>query len=293
MDKFYQYIETMLPLFLEKSISLSEIKECAYYALKGGKRIRSLIYLLTVDSLIRQQLTISDTNISLINDGFIYLELIHNASLILDDMPHMDNDLYRRGIPTVHHKYGKAKAQLTAFILTELAHQSLSNIMIELYQNGYLNQEKYCNLHVFLYQNQYQILGERGLAGGQYLDLYSIKQKGTLEDYLKMIEYKTARLFEMSLIIPYCLVNSSQELNHEIFKQFQRAGYLIGMIFQILDDLVDYCPLKSNGNNILDYLDKSKVKELIDQYYQECLQLLTKINIDLTDIFTIILINNK
>lgn len=293
MEIHFQYTEAVLPLFLEKSIQNKEILECAKYSIQGGKRIRSLIYLSVIDQLVKI-LTIepSDQSLSLLNDSFIYIELLHTASLILDDMPHMDNDIYRRGQPTVHYKYGKCKAQLTAFIITELAYKLFVNNMIDLHRaTDFYNREQYVGLQVFLQSNQYQILGEKGLAGGQYLDLYAMNNC-TLERYLEMIEYKTARLFELSLTIPYCLVVSSQDKDKATmqsnFIKFQRAGYLTGMIFQILDDLEDYEKDKANGKgkNILEYLSLEKTRELVNSYYNELTNLLKEINIDLSEILS-------
>ena len=82
------------------------------HALDGGKRIRSVITL-TIGEALNPDINIDKLALC--------VELLHNTSLIIDDMPCMDNDNYRRGKMTVHYKYGNQKAQLTvAYLLKKI-----------------------------------------------------------------------------------------------------------------------------------------------------------------------------
>ena len=100
METQLKYIECTIHQFLDRMVQMEEIKECLQYAVSGGKRIRSLIYMMVLEQLARD-VALSDSQLAVMNDGFLYVELVHAASLILDDMPHMDNDSVRRNLPTV------------------------------------------------------------------------------------------------------------------------------------------------------------------------------------------------
>jgi geranylgeranyl pyrophosphate synthase len=264
------FIERSVEVFLSNHVSDAEIRECLLYASVGGKKIRSHIYLEILEQLLVRRNGIGERVSDLMRSGFLYIELVHSASLILDDMPHMDNDQTRRGRPSVHVKYGKAKSQLSAFVLIQLAHQQLATVLTQLYgQEHHLTAEQYAQTQVFLEQQRCDFLGERGLAGGQYLDLFRMKS-GRLEDYLLMIEYKTARLFELSFITPYVLACSDQVLRSQDFDSFRKMGFHFGQLFQLLDDLEDHDPMFSTGNNILDYINRKEAWKMISDCHQKC-----------------------
>lgn len=285
MDIYLRYIGYTVNQFLDSSIRTDEIKECLMYSVEGGKKIRSLIYMVVLDQILKNR-EVGDVHRLLMNDGFLYPELIHTASLILDDMPHMDNDQIRRDAPTVHVKYGKGKAQLSSFILVQLAHQHLSNTFIKLYESDYINSTQYTNLHIFL-NTRYDCLGEKGLAGGQYLDLYKMS-KATIDDYMKMIEYKTSRLFEVSFTLPYCLVFSGIGLHSDNFEKYRKLGCTFGFIFQLLDDLVDYDNDLGAGKNVLDYMNLADAISKVNELYSQCLELSNELSMDLSSIWKLL-----
>ena len=91
---------------------LDEFKEIINYVLKGGKRLRPIIIY-----EITQKMNFNN-NTKFNNDLLgVILELLHSASLIIDDLPCMDNDSERRGQPSAHVKYGKTGAQLLSYSL--------------------------------------------------------------------------------------------------------------------------------------------------------------------------------
>ena len=94
--------ETYLP-----SIKNNKLRDIIGYSLKGGKRLRSMIVL---------DLSYNISNNYLFNMA-LSIELLHNASLIMDDLPCMDDDKYRRGRECVHIKYGVRPAKLAAYFL--------------------------------------------------------------------------------------------------------------------------------------------------------------------------------
>ena len=87
-----------------KTINNEEIRSMAEYALSNGKRLRSCIVLDITQNILNTPLL----------DIALAVELLHNASLVLDDLPTMDNDSFRRGVYTVHKLYGEKKAKLLA-----------------------------------------------------------------------------------------------------------------------------------------------------------------------------------
>ena len=193
-------INQQIDKFILDNVKETEIMKCIQYAMAGGKKIRSIIYLTVLDNLLQSSPTVSSPSTSndikkILRSGFLYPELIHSASLILDDMPHMDDDSLRRNGPSVHIKFGKGCAQLSAFIMIQLAQQHLAQIVIDLHQLGYTTLEQYAKLQLFLHQTKCDFLGEDGLAGGQFMDLFGM-DGGGLERYLKMAGLKTSRLFE-------------------------------------------------------------------------------------------------
>lgn len=283
------YVNYIKNAYVDKYIVLDDVKDCLYYALSDGKNIRAVIYLTLIEQLTID-LNIADTPRELLNDCSIYAEYLHTASLILDDMPHMDNDTIRRNKPSLHYKFGTAKAQLSAMSLINMAHQLVSDNIIQLYKNHlYMNIDQFVAFQLFWQQYQYRFLGDQGLAGGQLMDLYLMRDTN-LEYYLKMITYKTARLFELSFTLPYCLVAIKNKIVQSKFDMFLELGTNFGIWYQLLDDIDDYNPnqLKNSNNNLLNYMDIVEAKELISEYYAKCTELSDKLSINLNDIFKLI-----
>ena len=193
---------------VQEAINDPNWKEQILYSLKaGGKRFRpALSYLCGETLLIKQE------PLYLIGSA---VELLHTASLIHDDLPEIDNDDYRRGLLSHHKKYDHGTAVVAGDYIFFLAFDFISNLN-----------------HLKLIK--YFIQSSKDLAYGEYLDIImedvsSITSKGLLEMY----ELKTARLIEFSMTAPSVLSNQSQQ--H--IQKMKRAGQMMGIAFQILDDL--------------------------------------------------------
>ena len=276
-NKYRDQVYPMLANRINEMIKTVEIRECLLYALEGGKYVRACMYMIVLDQ-IKAEMTIKQYQ--LIKSAAVYIEFIHAASLILDDMPHMDNDLTRRGRPSVHAKFGKAKAQLSAFVLIQVAHKTISNIIMTLHRDEhYMTTDQYCFLQFLIYDKHCDFLGEDGLAGGQYADLF-LMNNGTLEKYMTMIEGKTSRLFELAVTLPYLLVMSAHQLDDAQIEQHRQIGRDFGIVFQLLDDIIDYEPNISLGNNVLDYTTMTKASELLCQHYYKCTETCTKLSLN-------------
>lgn len=136
LKQYQVLVNKILNDFFIENIDNPFIKEMSSYALIGGKRLRSAIlldiYLKTTKKLNYDNINkIKDANSNILNDiinddlskeicyFMVSVELLHNTSLILDDLPSMDNDVYRRDRETIHKRYGKSNANILASFFLE------------------------------------------------------------------------------------------------------------------------------------------------------------------------------
>lgn len=194
------------PLFLAARYSL----------LSAGKRLRPMLVLAVCESFgIKQDHALIPA---------CALEMIHTYSLIHDDLPCMDDDDYRRGIPALHKVYPEWHALLTGDFLLTYAFEILSTA-------PHLNADQKLGLIHSLAKHA----GAHGMIGGQMIDLLSEGQTIDWEVLEKMHLCKTSGLIIAALEfggIISCV--SSDDLNH-----LRKAGAAIGLAFQLIDDLLD------------------------------------------------------
>ena len=194
------------------------LKPMKYGVFSGGKRFRSAIVVNTgkiYDIDYKKLIIISSA-----------IECIHSYSLMHDDLPSMDNDALRRGKLSVHKKFNEFTAILAGNSLLTLAFEILSGRELNLSQN-YKNQ---------LIRTLSMCSGHSGLAGGQYSDLTFENKSILKKNIINMQKKKTGELFgfccESVAIIKG--VNSIKK------KKLKEIGINIGLLFQIVDDLIDY-----------------------------------------------------
>ncbi len=203
---------------LNNNLDSSILSKAMFYGCNnGGKRIRPF--------LVNQASKITNINK---NDSFILgasIESIHSYSLIHDDLPSMDNDDYRRGKPSTHKKFNEATAILAGDALHDLAFTLLSG---NLKNNNYKSKLELINYLSLC-------IGHKGLALGQSLDLEFENKKVNKSKILNMYLNKTGKLFEFSFSAPFILANSKKS-DILFAKEF---GELFGLIFQVIDDLID------------------------------------------------------
>lgn len=288
MNNRIKYIEYIGSEYIQNNVDLPIIRECILYSYIGGKKLRGSIYLLILEQLTKK-ICIDSNNYEILYNLSVYPEFIHTASLILDDMPYMDNDFVRRGKETSHIKYGKAIAQLSAFILISISHKLLADSIVELYNNGYVNATQFINVQMFVHKLQHNYFGEKGLSGGQYLDLY-MNESSNFDDYIEMIKKKTSSLFKISFTMPYIVVHSVDNFELKTYDQFESCGDLFGVIFQLLDDIDD---IVIKNNNALHYKNIDDINQYISIEYNKLTIILRNLNIDLSDVFDILESNSK
>lgn len=182
----------------------------------GGKRIRPLIFL---DLLEGFGLELTDSHF----DVAASLEMIHTGSLIHDDLPAMDNDDYRRGRLTNHKKFDEATAIL--------AGDSLFLDPFDLLAQTELSAE----IRVELIQALSHASGIFGMVGGQMLDMKGEGQELDLSQLAQIHEHKTGKL----LTFPFVAAGIVAQQGLEVLDNLQEAGQLIGLAFQVRDDILD------------------------------------------------------
>ena len=203
--------------YLQEQNNSELIVPMKYGLLPGGKKIRSKV-LIDVGRIFRINYK------TLIQIGAA-VECIHAYSLIHDDLPCMDDDDLRRGKLSTHKKFGEATAVLAGNSLLTLAFEILSN------NNLKLNSD----IKIKLINLISEFSGHSGIAGGQFLDLNFERKKIPLEKILKMQLKKTAKLFIFCCVSPVLISKKKNQINN-----FKKIGSDIGLLFQIVDDLIDF-----------------------------------------------------
>ena len=187
-----------------------------YGVLDGGKRLRPL--------LVRAACEAVDGHADAALRAAVAVELIHAYSLVHDDMPCMDNDVLRRGKPTVHVQYGEAAAMLSGDAMQALAFEVLTpleGIPPEL-------QARLCGLLA-------RAAGHAGMAGGQAIDLASTG-KALDESCLRdMHRRKTGALLQASVLMGAVCGDCSPSA----WAALSEFGAALGLAFQVVDDILD------------------------------------------------------
>ncbi len=188
-----------------------------YAVLGGGKRLRPLLALAACDSL--------NGHAGAGLRAACSTELIHAYSLVHDDMPCMDNDVLRRGKPTVHVKFGQATALLAGDALQALAFELLTPL------DGTVSEAMQAKLCALLAR----AAGEAGMAGGQAIDLASVGKALDEPQLKKMHELKTGALLQASVMMGAACGAATPVQTQALLTY----GHAMGLAFQVVDDILD------------------------------------------------------
>ncbi len=250
MEKLKSEFDYFLGLFLNDNPKYVDVYE-------GGKRLRPIIAFEIASFLY----PIWRTNQKLsyrIRTFSLALETIHCASLIIDDLPTLDNDTYRRGNLTFHTKYGRHAAYLMVYNLLTL----IKNIIWD-------NDD-----HSFEYLEFEELMNNEmeKLVLGQKYDLDNTWKPNNGSRTLKIAEYKTASLFKLAFIGPYYLlykelenteIGNTEQKKEELKIKLENLGLNLGMAFQLSDDVLDLETDTSSNN----YGLETSENELKIKYY--------------------------
>jgi geranylgeranyl pyrophosphate synthase len=154
------------------------------------------------------------------------VELIHVYSLVHDDLPAMDNDDLRRGRPTCHRAFDESTAILVGDALQARAFEVLANAPAAINANARLEM-----LRVLA-----EAIGTRGMAGGQAIDLESVKQSLGEAALERMHRQKTGALIQASVVLGAISAGLQDVPQRAALAEF---GAEIGLAFQIQDDILD------------------------------------------------------
>ncbi|RUM28961.1 MAG: polyprenyl synthetase family protein, partial [Aquifex sp.] len=214
------------------------IEAMKYYPMQKGKRIRPLFTVAVANSLGGDE----DDAIT-VGCG---IELIHNYSLVHDDLPCMDNDSIRRGLPTCHVKFGEAMALLAGDALLTYTFEVLSDK--ENYKT--LSCEEILEINRIVAKKA----GSNGMVGGQVLDI-----KG-YEDLYEVSVKKTGALFEACFMCGAVVAKRK-----DLLSDMERIGRKVGLLFQMVDDYLDKDGFYIKfGENL-----KEEVKKLYEELKEE------------------------
>lgn len=221
-NKTYNETKTLFNKELEKKINSFDyypiLNDAIKYSLQaGGKRLRPVLMLETAKLL--------DMDINRVINLAIALEMIHTYSLIHDDLPAMDDDDLRRGMPTNHIKFGEANAIL--------AGDGLLNLAIEIALDS-IEEDNAIN-YVKAIKHLFKASGASGMIGGQVIDIKKTGKFQSIEDLKKMHSLKTGALFNAACLCPALIL----DCDDNIINSLNEYSKHFGLLFQITDDILD------------------------------------------------------
>jgi farnesyl diphosphate synthase len=222
-------VEQMLKQGIDAQAPAGLGEAMRYAVLDGGKRLRPLLVLAAAEAVgvDLDAASVSDQPAAIAAlRAACAVELIHAYSLVHDDMPCMDNDVLRRGKPTVHVKYGEAQALLVGDGLQALAFEFLTpldgstDLQVQALQVGLLA----------------RAAGYEGMAGGQAIDLASVGLPLTEAQLRQMHRLKTGALLLCSVQLGAVCAGRPSSAVYDALGQYAQA---LGLAFQVVDDVLD------------------------------------------------------
>ncbi len=208
-----EYLDRLIPAEAAPPEPIHRAMRYSLFA--GGKRLRPILSLAVAESLGE------DAEIALPLAAAI--EMVHTYSLIHDDLPSMDNDDFRRGKPTNHRVFGEAMAILAGDALLTTGFETLSRAPYE------------ASVRCRLIEMLTSAGGTRGMIGGQVMDISSEAKTLDRVDLEKLHGMKTAALIGFAAVGPAVLLHSGEQAERAL----SQYGQLIGLAFQIVDDILD------------------------------------------------------
>jgi geranylgeranyl diphosphate synthase type II len=248
------------------------------YTLYSGKRIRPLIVIDIFNSLttkMNRRTVIENGLVTKLNNLSLGVELLHNASLIIDDLPSMDNDSMRRGKTTLHIKYSNEIAKITA--------------------NKYISDafklfNRSCDLiDIFIDQSNNACLGQYYDMTFNKLDLMD----KSIEEKSDLINLKTSPFFIIAFVSGY--YSSVDTIDTNILEKYILLGHYFGRLFQMSDDFVDLESDTKKGKylNNVNVLGINVSRKLFISTQEQFIELILELKIDSVFIRELICLLNK
>ena len=273
-EQINKVIESFLPK--EGEYDKLIVNAMNYSVRAGGKRLRPFMMQTAFHVFANEA-----SEPEILHRFMAAIECIHTYSLCHDDLPAMDNDMYRRGNLTTHAKFGEA--------FGILAGDGLLNFAFELIAEGMLHEEPAQLLNAVRALNVLaQKAGYKGMVGGQSLDVF-LDQTQDADTKQEQLEYiyrtKTSALLEASFMIGAILAGASEQ---DIAIMENVAGKT-GFAFQIQDDILDLTgdeevigkPVHSDDKNgkktFVTFAGLEHAKKAVEEYSHEAIRLLDEI----------------
>lgn len=222
LQSYQKIVNNELKKYLKKDNGLEEIlhKSMEYSLMAGGKRLRPILVLATYSLL----------NSTAYEKCFPYavaIEMVHNFSLIHDDLPGIDNDDFRHGKLTNHKKFNEATAILAGDALLNNAYIVISGDIKKEIENL---EELQAKLQIF---NEFSLAIDKMIAG-EYVDTEFEGKKISIEDLEYIHENKTGALLTLSVRMGAILAGATAEDLENLTKYSKK----IGLAFQVKDDIL-------------------------------------------------------
>ena len=282
-----------LTKYIDEKFGNKKIKEMVKYSVNGGKKLRPIIIISVLKIILKSTTAEIIANKLIFESLFtcvIFVELLHSASLILDDLPCMDNDKLRRGQATFHIKYGIKNSYLVSNLIigsvsSDIVKQILipdnskilnnlineifdSNLLISLGQILDLNETSKSYFYVSKIINR--------LTNNHFIKQIFIKFcndinldiKDTISNVIKL-NLKTYPLFYLAFFCPILLINVKQvnqkNINiNSILSKIETIALCFSIMFQSCDDFEDFekDKLTTKFNSHLKFFDKFQLQKL-------------------------------
>ncbi len=195
-----------------------------YSLLAGGKRIRPILTMKFCEA--------AGGTLEEALDFGCGVEMLHTYSLIHDDLPCMDNDDLRRGMPTNHKKFGECVAILAGDALQAAAFQTVLSAKGKWRHGGKA-------AVVMAAKILAEAAGETGMCGGQYWDTAGDGQPRTAEDLTDINNKKTGALLRAACMMGICASMGRREVDESCMDAAWHYATNLGLAFQIRDDILD------------------------------------------------------
>lgn len=217
MEKETYYItQAILDFYKQVPVSEDLIEAISYSVKAGGKRIRPLLFLAILKGFGKEIGSV-DYQVA------ASVEMVHTGSLIHDDLPAMDNDDYRRGQLTSHKRFDEATAILAGDSLFLDPFALLADLDLP------------AETRLALIKELSYASGTFGMVGGQMLDMKGEEKSLSLEELQAIHANKTGQL----LTFPFVAAGLVLACQEEILSLLRQAGQLLGLAFQVRDDILD------------------------------------------------------
>ncbi len=261
INKYKDIIEESLLALCDNIHRDNGLKAAITYSLlSGGKRLRPILMLASY--------SMYNSEYDDILSFALGIELIHNYSLIHDDLPSMDNDDYRRGLQTVHKKFDEATAILTGDALLTHAYTIMLNDTLNT-KDFDLRDKKLKVMNLISKRS-----GIDGMILGQVIDI----EDGllSLDELINMYNRKTSDMFNAALVSG-SIIGGASDIEQKYISDF---AYHLGLMFQILDDLMDYeRDIQIGKITVVTSLGMTEGRHLAEMHYNEALNCLKQLTI--------------